>query len=95
MKRTDTEKIHTKLEKLASKWNDLEADLKQVKTWTMDEVPISIGLLQSDIASSDEKLTTNEQLQAQLATQEAAVQKLHETFDFLTGERYFLDYLWN
>lgn len=78
------------MEKLATKWIDLEANLKQVKTWTVDELPVSIGLLQSDTASSDEKLSTNEQLQAQLATQVAAVQKLNETYEFLTGKRYFV-----
>lgn len=85
----DVEKTTTKLEELTSKWISLENDVKQVKIWTQKEAPVSIDLLKSSNASSEEKFRTNEQLQKELSTQISTVQKLGENFDSLTG-RYCL-----
>ena len=63
--------------------------MKQVKIWTLEEAPVSIELLQSSTASSDEKVRTNEQLQNQLASQLSAVQTLGAKFDSLAGEQYY------
>lgn len=73
------------MEKLSSKWTDLETNVKQVKTWTAELAPSSIHIMNSTTLSPEERAKTTQNLQNQLTSHISTVGKLNDEVDSLMG----------
>lgn len=73
------------LEKLSTKFNEFETNLKQVKTWTVEHAPSSIQIISSSNLSPEERSKTSQQLNEQLTTYQTTIDQLNQQMESLIG----------
>lgn len=73
------------LEKITSKWVDIETNVKQIKTWTNELAPSSIQVINSTTLSPEERAKTTQNLKDQLTSHISTVDKLNDEVDSLIG----------